>query len=88
MHQIPTKKAKALRLTKQAQGTLQKVIAMLENDTYCIDIIQQVDSAAGLLRTMKKELLAGHLDTCAIHQLKTDKKGAIEELLKVYNLSN
>jgi len=33
-------------------------------------------------------LLSGHLDTCAIDQLKTNKQGAIDELIKIYNLSN
>lgn len=69
-------------------GTLAKVIEMTEADRYCPEIIQQVDSAIGLLKTAKRELLAGHLDTCAVHQLKTNKKKAINELLKIYNLSS
>lgn len=84
-HQISTK---AVKSSKQALGTLNKVINMIESDIYCPDIIQQVDSVIGLLRHTKKELLAGHLDTCVAHQMKTDKKKAIVELLKIYNLSN
>jgi len=85
---ISIKKAKSLKLAKQARGTIEKVIAMIESDAYCPDIIQQADSATGLLKTVKKELLAGHLDTCAIHRLKENKDQAIAELLKIYNLSN
>lgn len=89
MEKHPTaKKAKALKLAKQARGTLEKVIAMMEEDAYCPEIIQQADSVAGLLKSVKKELLAGHLDTCAIHKLKENKEKAIQELLKIYNLSN
>ncbi len=84
-HQIS---AKAVKSSKQALGTLNKVIQMIESDIYCPDIIQQVDSVIGLLRHTKKELLTGHLDTCVAHQMKTDKKKAIAELLKIYNLSN
>ena len=86
--QLSTKKAKSLRLSKQARGTLERVIAMIEEGKYCPEIIQQADSAIGLLRTVKKELLAGHLDTCAYNRLREDKDGAIKELLKIYNLSN
>jgi len=82
------KKEKSLKLAKQARGTLEKVIKMIEEDKYCPEIIQQADSAVGLLKTVKKELLAGHLDTCAIERLKDDKDSAIKELLKIYNLSN
>ena len=85
---LSDKKAKSLKLAKQARGTLDKVISMIENDTYCPEIIQQADSVAGLLKSVKKELLAGHLDTCMIKRLKENKDDAISELLKIYNLSN
>lgn len=85
---LPTKKAKSLKLVKQARGTLDKVISMIESDTYCPEIIQQTDSVSGLLKTVKRELLAGHLDTCVLNRLKKDKDKAIAELLKIYNLSN
>ena len=81
-------KTKPLKSSKQALGTLNKIITMIEQDIYCPDIIQQVDSILGLLKSTKRELLAGHLDTCVAHQMKTDKKKAIAELLKIYNLSN
>lgn len=81
-------KTKPLKSGKQALGTLNKIITMIEQDIYCPDIIQQVDSVLGLLKSTKRELLSGHLDTCVAHQMKTDKKKAIAELLKIYNLSN
>lgn len=81
-------KVKAKKCAKQATGTLNRVIEMMENDKYCPEIIQQVDSVLGLLKSAKRELLAGHLDTCVAHQMKVDKQKAINELLKIYNLSN
>lgn len=64
MTNITLNKQKSLKCTKQALGTLSKVVEMIENDTYCPEIIQQIDSVVGLLKTSKRELLAGHLDTC------------------------
>jgi len=88
-HQHPTPgKAKALKLAKQALGTLNKIIAMIEADHYCPEIIQQVDSVSGLLKTAKKELLSGHLDSCLLDKLQENKDKTIKELLKIYNLSN
>ena len=87
-NKLATKKAKSLKLAKQARGTLDKVISMIENDTYCPEIIQQADSVSGLLKSVKKELLAGHLDTCAMDRLKENRDKAVQELLKIYNLSN
>ena len=88
MKHAQSPKTKPLKSSKQALGTLNKIITMIEQDIYCPDIIQQVDSVVGLLKSTKRELLAGHLDTCVAHQMKTDKKKAIAELLKIYNLSN
>jgi DNA-binding FrmR family transcriptional regulator len=87
-HHLPIKKDKSLKLAKQASGTMGKVLAMIEADAYCPEIIQQTDSVIGLLKSVKRELLAGHLDTCALEQLKGNKAKAVQELLKIYNLSN
>ncbi|MEI6296516.1 MAG: metal-sensitive transcriptional regulator [bacterium] len=80
--------AKTLKCIKQSLGTINKVTKMIEDDRYCPEIIQQVDSAIGLLKKVKRDLLAGHLDTCAVHQFADNKSKAIDELLKIFNLSN
>lgn len=85
---LSEKKIKARKCAKQAQGTLLKITEMIEGGRYCPEVIQQIDSVIGLLKTTKRELLAGHLDTCVAHQMAEDKEKAIEELLKIYNLSN
>lgn len=88
MKKISVKKTKSSKLAKQAQGTLAKVLEMIEKDEYCPNIIQQVDSVCGFLKSVKRELLAGHLDTCAVKKMKENKNQAIAELIKIYNLSN
>lgn len=88
MKPIPVKKTKALKCARQAQGTLMKVAKMIEENHYCPEIIQQADSVIGLLKAAKRELLAGHLDSCIVDQMKQNKEKAIKEMLKIYNLSN
>ncbi len=83
-----SKKTKTLKLARQASGTLSKVTSMIEEDIYCPEIIQQVDSTIGLLRSARKELLEGHLDTCVLKQLRDNKSEAVKELLKIYDISN
>jgi DNA-binding FrmR family transcriptional regulator len=41
--EVTIEKGKALKAIKQAQGTLTKIVSMIEGDTYCPEIIQQVD---------------------------------------------
>ena len=58
---LPDNKNKSLKFSKQALGTLNKVVEMIQEDRYCPEVIQQVDSVIGLLKAAKRELLAGHL---------------------------
>ncbi len=87
-NKITTDKQKAMLAAKKAIGTLNKVLVMIENDEYCPDIIQQLDSATGLLRSTRSELLRGHLAHCLEHKLHEDKAGTIAELMKIYNLKS
>ncbi len=87
MAEISVQKTKALRVAKQARGMIDKVIAMIEADEYCPGIIQQADSVSGFMASVKRELLAGHLDTCVMNRMKENKEQTIKELMKIYNLS-
>lgn len=88
MHkELTVNKKKAQKMSKQALGVLVKVVEMVENDQYCPEVIQQVDASIGLLTSMKKELLVGHLNHCLEHQLHKNKKQTIDELLKIYQLT-
>lgn len=85
---LSVKKEKALKLAKQAHGTLSKVIAMIEGDEYCPSVIQQANSVCGFMKSVKTELLAGHLDSCIVKKMQENKEQTIKEMLKIYNLSN
>lgn len=85
---LSAKKEKALKLAKQAHGTLAKVIAMIEEDEYCPNIIQQANSVCGFIKSVKTELLTGHLDSCIVKKMQENKEQTIKEMLKIYNLSN
>lgn len=87
VHQLTTNKKKAQKLSRQAAGILVKVNKMIEDDAYCPDVIQQVGAVTGLLKSVEKELLVGHLHHCLEHRMKNDKTKTIAELLKIYGLS-
>lgn len=87
MSELSCQKSSALKLSKQAQGTLLKVIEMIKSGVYCPETIQQIDSVIGLLKSAKRDLLAGHLDSCLIDRLNKDKNQTVKELIKIYHLS-
>lgn len=68
-------KSKASTGAKKAIGQLKKVIQMIEGDEYCMDIIQQVRAAEGLLNSLSSNLLESHLQTCGSRAFSSkDKK--------------
>ena len=77
---------KAQKVINMAVGSLKKIPSMVEEKRYCPEVIQQIDSVIGLLKSARTELLRGHLDSCLADRLKNDKEGAVKELLKIYNL--
>ena len=83
--QLETKQKASLSV-KKAQGSVAKVLAMIDNDEYCPDIIQQIDAAIGLLSSSKKTLLKSHLDNCLEQKLKESRVKAIDELVRIFDL--
>ncbi|MFA5054442.1 MAG: metal-sensing transcriptional repressor, partial [Parcubacteria group bacterium] len=57
-------KRKTLIGYKKAQSLLKKIITMVEEDRYCIDIMQQNLAAIGLLKSAHQSLMEGHLHSC------------------------
>ena len=77
---------KARKVINMAIGSVTKIPQMVDENRYCPEVIQQIDSVIGLLHSARKELLKGHLESCLAERLKTDKEGSIKELLKIYNM--
>lgn len=77
---------------KKSRALIGKIIEMKEDDEYCIDIMQQVLAAIGLLRSTHQKLMENHLNTCFREAFETDdeekKQKMIEEILKVIRLYN
>jgi CsoR family transcriptional regulator, copper-sensing transcriptional repressor len=70
---------------KIAKGHLEKVIKMVEDDTYCIDVLQQMQAVKSQLEGTGNVLLENHLKTCAVDAIKAGKTDyAIKEIMTVF----
>ena len=74
----------AYKMLRQTEGTLKKALKMMDDNKYCIDIIQQIRSMNGMLEKASSEMLQSHLHGCLEFKLKEDKEQTIEELVKIY----
>ena len=54
---------------------------MVENDDYCPDILVQSAAAGAALNAFNKELLASHIRTCVVEDIRDGKDEVIDELV-------
>lgn len=89
---MPNQKEKTLINFKKAHSLIAKIIEMVQDNQYCIDIMQQNLAALGLLKSAHQMLMENHLNTCFKKAMATKnerkKKAMTKEILRVTNLFN
>ena len=80
-------KGRIIRRLKLLEGQIRGLQKMVENDTYCIDVITQTSAVKQGLSNVEDLLLENHLGGCILKQVKAGETSkAKEEILKVYKL--
>lgn len=89
---MDTKHDKAKINFKKAKSHIEKIIRMIDNGEYCIDLMQQNLAVIGLLKSAHQMLMEGHLNSCLKKSIQSkDSKvhqKMIEEILKVTKMAN
>ena len=81
-------KRKAIRRLKIIEGQVRGFQRMVEEEKYCIDIINQSLAIKEALSSIEDLLLENHLSTHVVEQMKSGKEAkAIKEILSVYKMS-
>ena len=57
-------KAQIVKRLRRAEGQVRGIQRMVEDDTYCIDVLTQVSAATRALETVALQLLEDHLAHC------------------------
>ena len=73
----------ALRRLKTIEGHLRGVIRMVEEDSYCIDVIRQIQAVESALNKVSTQILANHLDSCVTTAIQGNNPKERERVLKV-----
>ena len=80
-------KSQAIRRLKLIEGQVRGLQKMIENDSYCIDVITQTSAVKQGLSNVEDMLLENHLDHCVHDQMHSGQaKKATDEIIKVYKL--
>ncbi len=66
---------------KRIEGQVRGVEKMLENDAYCPDILIQVSALNSALNSFNKVLLASHMKSCVVNDIRAGKDEVVDELV-------
>lgn len=71
-----------MKRLNRIEGQIRGIKRMVEEDAYCIDIINQVSAAGCALDSFTKVLLATHIKTCVAEDVKDGGEEKLDELVK------
>lgn len=62
------------------EGQVRGVKKMLEEDRYCVDILTQVSAITCGLNSFNKKLLANHIKSCVVNDIRAGDDSVVDEL--------
>lgn len=84
-------KKKLFNRMKRLIGHAESNVKMIEDDKYCIDIINQNLAVISALHKTNEVILDQHMHTCVKSAMRSNKKSeqdrVIDEIMSVYNKS-
>lgn len=83
-HSEKTKAALMTRLNR-IEGQVRGIKRLIEQDTYCDDVLHQIAAVQSALNGVGKLLLSEHLKSCVVERIQDGEIEVIDELLKTVN---
>jgi DNA-binding FrmR family transcriptional regulator len=86
-----TRKAVTQRLAS-ASGHIKGIERMVDEEAYCIDVIQQIQAVQAALSKVSTLVLDNHLNSCVIAVVQgedpVDRERVLREITSVFAMSN
>ena len=76
---------KELSSVRRIEGQLRGIAKMIEEEKYCIDILNQIKAVRKSIASVEGKILKTHLEECVKSSLKGEKgfENKVEEIIKV-----
>ena len=82
-------KADVLKRLAYVEGHIAGVRRMVEDDTYCVDVLKQTYAVRRAIEKAESRMLSGHLHHCVVEGVRGGENDrVIEELVELYELAN
>lgn len=79
-HRTERERKDLISRLNRIEGQVRGVKGMVEEERYCVDILNQVSAIQAALNGFNKELLATHIRTCVLEDIRSGKEDTIDEL--------
>ncbi|MEC0237961.1 metal-sensitive transcriptional regulator [Paenibacillus kribbensis] len=79
-HSAEFKSSLTSRLNR-IEGQVRGIKGLIEKDTYCDDVLNQIAAVQSALNGVGKLLLEGHMKSCVIERMQAGEPEVIDELL-------
>lgn len=84
-------KDEVLARLKNIEGHVRGIERMVESDSYCIDLIRQIQAVQAALGKVSANILQDHLNSCLIAAVRGDdpqeRERVLGEISEVYNFA-
>jgi len=81
-YRSPEESKALINRLNRIEGQIRGIKNMVENDEYCIDILDQIAASRAALGSLANILLEDHLRTCVADGIKNGDEEIISELTK------
>lgn len=82
-------KADVLKRLAYVEGHLKSVRRMIEEDTYCVDVLKQMYAVRRGIEKAEAKMLDGHLHHCVLEAVEEGRQEEVfGELLELYEMAN
>lgn len=72
---------KLIHRLNRIEGQIRGIKGMVENSAYCTDILMQSAAVTAAVNAFNRELIANHMRTCVVRDLREGKDEVIDELV-------
>jgi CsoR family transcriptional regulator, copper-sensing transcriptional repressor len=77
---------------KNIEGHIRGIEKMVDEDTYCIDVIRQIQAVQSALNKVNNMILESHLNSCLITAVRgedpNERERVLKEIAEVFDAAN
>jgi DNA-binding FrmR family transcriptional regulator len=85
-------KDSTLQRLRTVEGHIRGIEKMVENDSYCIDVLQQIQAVQAALNKVSTQILDDHLHSCLVTAVQgedpAEKDRVLREITEVFDMAS